>query len=145
MIRKIVSAALSAAICVTGVFSGCTLKSTDSHEWEGAETSNSSNNEYNLDSTNSLGNFIVKSSQKSNNIPTQLSNKTSSVNYEITSLEFDSETGIVQIASTQPEDAKIVVSFVNDESSENTMSLETTVNAGKLINSMIKADISKLL
>uniref|UniRef100_UPI0025D4B619 leucine-rich repeat protein n=1 Tax=Ruminococcus sp. TaxID=41978 RepID=UPI0025D4B619 len=144
MIRKIVSAALSAAICITGVFSGCTLKSTDSYEGEGAEISNSSNNEYSLNSTNSLGKLIVDSSQKNNNIPAQLSNKTSSLNYEITSLEFDPETGIVQIASTQQEDAKIVISFVNDETSENAMSVETTVNAGKLINSKIKADISKL-
>jgi len=50
----------------------------------------------------------------------------------------------VQIASTQSADAKIVVSFIDDETSKNALSVETSVGAGKLINSGVKADTSKL-
>ncbi|WP_037271550.1 leucine-rich repeat domain-containing protein, partial [Ruminococcus flavefaciens] len=38
----------------------------------------------------------------------------------------------------------IVVSFINDETSENVLSVETTVSEGELVNSELKADASKL-
>ena len=143
MIKKCSAFLVSAVMCMTSALSSCTLQ-TDKKEAISDENQSLTNSDYKLSATNSLGYYITNSVDQFNNNLSQLSNKTNNTVFAITSLEFDIETGTVQIATTQSENAKIMVSFVNDETSENVFNVETTVEAGQLVNSQIKADISKL-
>ena len=139
MLKRLISGTLSAIICMTSIVPN----HLSNYVRREAKAITKEVGDYDIKATNSLGNYIKGMSAK-NDITSSLTQGFDSSRFQITSLEFDCETGVVQIASTQPSEAKIVVSFINDETSENILSFETNVEAGQLINSEVKVDSSKL-
>ncbi|SHM80525.1 leucine-rich repeat domain-containing protein, partial [Ruminococcus flavefaciens] len=141
--NRLIAGLLSAVMCTTAVMPNQASESAGREANAANEKDKPFSNEFDIKATNSLGNFLNKEAEKKN-VQNPLKQDYDVSQFQITSLEFDSETGIVRVASTQPTEAKIVVSFINDETNENAFSVETSVGAGKLVNSEIKADTSKL-
>ncbi|SHM50350.1 leucine-rich repeat domain-containing protein, partial [Ruminococcus flavefaciens] len=141
--NRLIAGLLSAVMCTTAVMPNQVSDSAGREANAASGKEKAGSGDYDIKSTNSLGNFLAgEAAQK--NVSDPLAESSDASQFQITSLEFDSETGMVQIASNQSTDAKIVVSFVDDETSECVLSVETSVEAGKLVNSEVKADISKL-
>uniref|UniRef100_UPI00048CE0F0 leucine-rich repeat domain-containing protein n=1 Tax=Ruminococcus flavefaciens TaxID=1265 RepID=UPI00048CE0F0 len=141
--NRLIAGVLSAVMCTSAVLPNQALNNAGQEANAATTKGKPAAADYEVKSTNSLGNFFQNAAAKED-VQNPLTENACNSQFQITSLEFDSETGTVRVASTQQTEAKIVVSFVNDETSENVFSVETTVEAGKLINSELKADASKL-
>uniref|UniRef100_UPI0025D95B84 leucine-rich repeat domain-containing protein n=1 Tax=Ruminococcus sp. TaxID=41978 RepID=UPI0025D95B84 len=141
--NRLIAGLLSAVMCTTAVMPNQASNNAgrEANAASGKEKAGSS--DYDIKSTNSLGNFLKDVAAK-NDVSNPLDENVNSSQFQITCLEFDNETGIVRVASNQPTEARIVVSFINDETNENAFSVETTVKEGKLVGSEIKVDASQL-
>ena len=142
MLKRLISGTLSAVMCVSAILadhpisrSGVPKSSTDS-------SSKQQNDDIGMQGVNSFGKFIANAADEDEG--PSFGAALSSNDYSITSLEFDPASGVVSIASTQPDSVKVIVSFIDDETAENAFSLESKIEAGDHINTELKADISRL-
>ncbi|WP_037271464.1 leucine-rich repeat domain-containing protein, partial [Ruminococcus flavefaciens] len=143
MFKRLIAGTLSAIICTTAVLPNHLSNYVGREAKAATKEASNISGDYDIRSTNSLGTFF-KHAAAEEEVQNPLAENACNSQFQITSLEFDIETGTVRIASTQQTEAKIVVSFINDETSENVLSVETTVSEGELVNSELKADASKL-
>ncbi|WP_207637728.1 leucine-rich repeat domain-containing protein, partial [Ruminococcus flavefaciens] len=141
--NRLIAGVLSAVMCTSAVLPNQALNNAGHEANAATEKDRPISSDYDIKSTNSLGNFFKHAAAKED-VQNPLAENACNSQFQITALEFDNETGKVSTASTQQTEAKIVVSFINDETSENIFSVETAVSAGELINSELKADTSKL-
>ncbi|WP_037272792.1 leucine-rich repeat domain-containing protein, partial [Ruminococcus flavefaciens] len=142
-LKRIIAGTISAVMCTSTVMPHAALSHAGCEAQTATEKTRPISSDYDIKSTNSLGTFF-KHAAAEEEVQNPLAENACNSQFQITSLEFDIETGTVRIASTQQTEAKIVVSFINDETSENVLSVETSVSAGELVNSELKTDASKL-
>ncbi len=142
-LKRLIAGTISAVMCTSSVMSNVALSHAGREAQTAAQNGKAVSGDYEVKSANSLGKLINQAAAEED-VQNPLADNICNSQFQITSLEFDVETGTVRVASTQQTEARIVVSFINDETSENIFSVETTVEAGKLVNSELKADVSKL-
>ena len=115
MIKKLISGALSAAILFTTAVTSGYIKTPGAGKTQNTHTNvDSSMDEYQLEASNSLGNYISDAMQKKEQ-PQSLSYRcVSEYDYDIGFAEFDRETGVLTVHSSQPADAELNISVKDD-------------------------------
>ncbi|WP_037272814.1 leucine-rich repeat domain-containing protein, partial [Ruminococcus flavefaciens] len=141
--NRLIAGVLSAVMCTSAVLPNQAFNNAGREANAATTKEKPISGDFDIKSTNSLGNLLKQAAAK-DEAQNPLAEKACNSQFQITALEFDSETGTVRVSSPQHTEAKIVVSFINDETSENVLSVETTVEAGELVNSELKIDASKL-
>ena len=132
MVKKIISGALSAAILFTTATTSGFLKTPGAGETQTTRTTNeSSNGDYQLEASNSLGNYISDAMQNKEKPKNMSYMWRTDFDYDIGFAEFDIETGTMTIYSSQPDDASIAIFVKDDDSQELVYSTEISVSRGE--------------
>ncbi len=143
MFRKLISGALSLSLLVSAALSG-NLNSLVTEQNRPSDDS-VKNTDVSVEGQNSLGKYIenVTSDNASTGVQ-QLGNKASDYIFSIGSVEFDNETGKISIVSSQSLDCNILVSFVDEDNSDNKINVKIPVKKGQEVVSESLTDVTTL-
>lgn len=143
MLKKLIAGALSASLLVSAAVSGnlnslVTEKNTPSDR-------TIQKSELSVEGSNSLGKMIgdAYSNQNADNIK-PLSASFSEKRFEITDLNFDLDTGIVTVNSTQDMDCELIVSFIDDDNAADTIDIKTPLLKGENVLTELSVDTNRL-
>ncbi len=143
MLKKLIAGALSASLLVSAAVSGnlnslVTEKNTPSDRTV-------QKSELSVEGSNSLGKMIgdAYSDQNADNIK-PLSASFSEKRFEITDLNFDLDTGIVTVNSTQDMDCELIVSFIDDDNAADTIDIKTPLLKGENVLTELSVDTNRL-
>ena len=128
MLKRIISFALSlttGASVVAATSSFDTLKKTGE-----ASKVTTVNNDYELVSTNSLGGYIAEMSENQQDM--SISSENTEL-FSVNALDFDYETKLLSVISTQSSDCKIEVSFIDTATNETFINETYDVKSGKKV------------
>ena len=144
LFKKVIAGIMSAVLCTTVLLSDAPIGSRTAVQESG--TPPEAQQQEGVSGTNSFGKYLQQK-QNPDDRPAakQLQAQAAAApTYSVTNLEFDRETGLVRVMSSQNYDEKLVVLFVDEDDPSNVYRLETTVAAGELVLTELTADISKL-
>jgi len=143
MFKKLISGALSLSLLVSAAVSG-NLNSLVTEQNRPSDDS-VKNTDVSVEGQNSLGKYIenVTSDNASTGVQ-QLGNKASDYIFSIGSVEFDNETGKISIVSSQSLDCNILVSFVDEDNSDNKINVKIPVKKGQEVVSESLTDVTTL-
>ncbi|WP_295090691.1 leucine-rich repeat protein [Ruminococcus sp.] len=144
MLKKITAVVLSLAMCATAVLSGCGEKSAAPQKKVQNVSLKTADNDYKLQTSNSLGDYIADVAQNNETSMKNLKNIYSDVEFAVTDLEFDSESGTISLVSNQPEACRAVVSFKDEDSGDVALTAELFVETGCYVTTVGNADVSQL-
>ena len=145
MIKKLLASTLSAIFVASSVITGNNKYVIECDKRQSDVILSDGKNQYDLQATNSLGNYITQS-VKDNNINPDikpLSNHNSET-FNITNLGFDAESGIIVATSTQTQDCMIVFSFIDEGTNKIIQEVKRNVVKGEYVLTEAKADIASL-
>ena len=133
MVKKIFTGAIAAAITVTSVLTvspTATSKSRTNTDMDLGQNEI----EYDLEATNSLGKYFKKISEGTEAEASlkNLSNNSDLI-FEINSLDYNAETGVVTVYSSQAEKCYVLFSVVDEDTNEAVQKYKCEVNAGKCV------------
>ena len=128
ILKKLIAGTLSILICSSAVTSTNVVDLINNNTKQGSSNSVSNENDYELKSSNSLGNYITAIAEANNNGSSESDN--SEKNFTISNLDFDDNTGKILIQSTQTSNCKAVVSFIDDITCKNVLEKVIDVNEG---------------
>ena len=128
ILKKLIAGTLSILICSSAVTSTNVVDLINNNTKQGSSNSVSNENDYELKSSNSLGNYITAMAEANNNGSSESDN--SEKNFTISNLDFDDKTGKILIQSTQTSNCKAVVSFIDDITCKNVLEKVIDVNEG---------------
>lgn len=132
MVKKIISGALSAAILFTTAATSGFLKTPGAGKTQTTRTTNeSSNGDYQLEASNSLGNYISDAMQNKEKPQKMAYRCVSEYDYDIGYAEFDRNTGVLTVHSSQPADIKLDIVFNDDISKAEVCRAEMQLKEGK--------------
>ena len=143
MIKKIISGLLSAVISTVMITADFDMvRQPDNRTLEKGHNT-FSNDGMSVNSSNSLGNYISDAMQKEQ--PKNMAYQwRTDYDFDIGFAEFDRESGIMTIYSSQPDDAKIVIVVKDDESKEVVCTTELDVNKGENTINTVNIDVNVL-
>ena len=146
MMKKFIAGALSAVMCASALLSEAPYSSRQTVP----ETGDAPAAEQGLDSgvsgSNSFARYIQQQGAAQNHPsakPLRAAAASEPV-YEVTNLEFDRETGLVRVISSQTYAQKLVVTFTDEDDPSNCFRLEATAEAGEFVLTELTADLSVL-
>lgn len=143
MFKKVIAGIMSAVLCTTALLSDAPARSTVQ---EAGSPPEAAQQQEGVSGTNSLAKYLQqKQTPDTRPVSEQLQAQAAAEpTYSVTNLEFDRETGLVRVMSSQNYAQKLVVLFVDEDDPSNVYRLETTVAAGELVLTELTADCSKL-
>ncbi|MBR3448700.1 MAG: leucine-rich repeat protein [Oscillospiraceae bacterium] len=149
MMRKAIAGVLSAVMCASAMLSGVPSGSRNTaQEGEpGPAASQDAQTNPGLTGSNSLARYLAKQgAEQAASQPAAQPLKASAADavYAVTNLDFDRETGMIRVTSTQSEAAKLLVSFIDEDNPANVYSAAYDVPAGEYVHSTFTADTAQL-
>ena len=150
MLKRIIAGVLSVAICASAFISTDLVELASIKAGTNAD-SRVEQTDYEIQSTNKLGDYIAGMANQQNAAP--CGNDTcghadedvdEAANFFISNLEYDAKTGKILLESTQTAACRAVISFLDDETSEVVTKTEVSLAKGKEIVSRANADRAKL-
>lgn len=143
MIKRLISGALSLLIC-SSMFTSEGIGQKPKSAIPQADNPVSSDMDYKISSTNSLGNYISDAMNSQNTLNASASNVQVNEGYAINNLGFDNQTGEVIVKSTQPQNCTILVTILEEETNKKACEVKSEVEKGENIITTAKIDISLL-
>ncbi|MBR3446742.1 MAG: leucine-rich repeat protein [Oscillospiraceae bacterium] len=150
MVKKTIAGVLSAVMCATTLLYDAPFSSrnTAQEEEQLPAASTGVQEEMGLTGSNSLARYLARqgTEQAAEAKPTAQPLKAAAADavYAVTNLDFDRETGIVQVTSTQSEAATLRASFIDEDSPANVYTVDYGVPAGEYVHSTFSADPAQL-
>ena len=145
MIKKILASTLSVLFVASSFITGNNNYVIECDKRQSDAILNDGKNQYDLQATNSLGNYITQSAKDNNINPDikPLSNNNNET-FNITNLGFDAESGIIVATSTQTQNCTIVFSFIDEDTKQIIQEVKRNIEQGEYVLTEAKADIASL-
>ena len=143
MLKRLMSGVLSLVMLGT-MFP--TVKTTEQTQSAIPQTENPVNSpmDYQISSTNSLGNYINDMVEKQNMLNTSAAEVPQDERFMVNNLEFDNETGKLTVKSTQTSDSSVVIRFNDEESGKTLIEKSADAASGESVATVFDIDKTKL-
>ena len=150
MVKKAIAGVLSAVMCATTLLYDAPFGSRNTaQEGEQAPAASTGVQEkMGLTGSNSLSRYLARQgteqAAEAKHAAQPLKAAAADAVYAVTNLDFDRETGIIQVTSTQSEAATLRASFIDEDSPANVYTVDFGVPAGEYVHSTFSADPAQL-
>ena len=137
---------MSAALCSAALLREAPMSGTEPAAEQPVPAASQEN--MTLTGSNSLSRYLAKqgTEQAANTPPAAqpLAASAADAVFAVTDLDFDRETGVIRVTSTQSEAVTLRVSFIDEDHPANVYTVDYGTAAGEYVHSVFSADISRL-